>query len=85
MSWKRILVWGNRCKAYKYLIRQATGGDAVTIQSIAEQTWWPAYLPILEKEQIQFMLNELYAVNKITDQISNILKFIFYLLKTTLL
>ena len=54
-----------------YLIRQAISSDAEIIRSIAERTWWPAYSPILEKEQIEFMLNEIYAVKKITDQISS--------------
>ncbi|MGZ3946042.1 MAG: N-acetyltransferase family protein, partial [Mucilaginibacter sp.] len=30
---------------------------------------WEAYSPILEKEQIAFMLGELYSVEKITSQI----------------
>ncbi len=54
-----------------YIIRQATVNDVETIRSIAEQTWWVAYSPILEKEQIEFMLGEIYATPKITSQIKN--------------
>jgi diamine N-acetyltransferase len=52
-----------------YLIRKATPADVETIRSIAEITWWDAYSPILEKEQIAFMLGEIYAAAKITSQL----------------
>ena len=54
-----------------YTIRQATLKDLETIRQIAEDTWWATYLPILEKEQISFMMGELYSVEKITDQLNN--------------
>ncbi len=53
-----------------YSIRQATIDDLETIRQIAEDTWWVAYSPILEKEQIRFMLNEIYSVEKISQQLS---------------
>jgi len=53
-----------------YSIRQATINDLETIRQIAEDTWWVAYSPILEKEQIRFMLNEIYSVEKISQQLS---------------
>jgi GNAT superfamily N-acetyltransferase len=40
-----------------------------TILSIADTTWWVAYSPILEKEQITFMLNEIYSADKINKQV----------------
>lgn len=54
-----------------YYIKHATIDDAPIIIQIAEQTWWPAYTPILEKEQISFMLGEIYSIEKITNQIKN--------------
>lgn len=52
-----------------YIIRQATLNDVATIIDLAERTWWPSYSPILENEQISFMLNEIYSIEKITSQI----------------
>jgi len=54
-----------------YSIRAATINDVEIIRQIADKTWWEAYSPILEKEQIAFMLGELYSVEKITSQIKN--------------
>ncbi|MCR8561456.1 GNAT family N-acetyltransferase [Mucilaginibacter sp. BJC16-A38] len=54
-----------------YTIRKATLNDVATIIDLAERTWWPSYSPILEAEQISFMLGEIYSVEKITSQIKN--------------
>jgi GNAT superfamily N-acetyltransferase len=54
-----------------YFIRQATVNDVDTILQIAEKTWWATYSPILDKEQISFMLSEIYSVEKITSQLKN--------------
>ncbi|MDB5016797.1 MAG: family N-acetyltransferase [Mucilaginibacter sp.] len=54
-----------------YLIRPATPDDVETIRSIAEQTWWDAYSPILEKEQIAFMLDEIYSIKKLASQLTH--------------
>jgi diamine N-acetyltransferase len=54
-----------------YSIRTATLNDVETIRQIADKTWWEAYSPILEKEQLAFMLGEIYSVEKITSQIGN--------------
>jgi GNAT superfamily N-acetyltransferase len=54
-----------------YSIRQATISDLETIIQIAEKTWWATYLPILEKEQIEFMLNNIYSVENISSQLQN--------------
>lgn len=54
-----------------YSIRTATINDLETIQQIAETTWWATYSPILEKEQISFMLGEIYSVEKISSQLKN--------------
>lgn len=53
-----------------YTIRTATVNDVDTILSIADTTWWVAYSPILEKEQITFMLNEIYSADKINKQVA---------------
>lgn len=53
-----------------YTIRTATVNDVDTILSIADTTWWVAYSPILEKEQITFMLNEIYSADKIGKQVA---------------
>ncbi|WP_295718170.1 GNAT family N-acetyltransferase [Mucilaginibacter sp.] len=53
-----------------YTIRTATVNDVDTILSIADTTWWVAYSPILEKEQITFMLNEIYSADKIGKQVT---------------
>jgi GNAT superfamily N-acetyltransferase len=54
-----------------YFIRTATLNDVETIITIAEKTWWPSYSPILEADQISFMLGEIYSVEKITSQIED--------------
>jgi diamine N-acetyltransferase len=54
-----------------YSIRQATINDLETIRQIAADTWWATYSPILEKEQIRFMLGEIYSVEKISYQLKN--------------
>ena len=52
-----------------YTIRQATLSDLETIIDIAKKTWWVTYSPILEKEQIEFMLNKIYSVENISSQL----------------
>jgi ribosomal protein S18 acetylase RimI-like enzyme len=42
-------------------IRDAVLSDASLIRELAEQTWWPTYSPIVEKEQIRYMLDVIYA------------------------
>jgi diamine N-acetyltransferase len=54
-----------------YSVRQATINDLETIRQIAEDTWWAAYSPILAKEQISFMLGEIYSIEKISSQLEN--------------
>jgi GNAT superfamily N-acetyltransferase len=54
-----------------YLIREATTADIEAILQIAQQTWWPTYEPLLGKEQVAYMLDEIYSQEKITDQVKN--------------
>ncbi|WP_454803644.1 N-acetyltransferase family protein [Mucilaginibacter phyllosphaerae] len=53
-----------------HLIREATTADVNAILQIAEQTWWPTYEPLLGKEQVAYMLAELYNADKLTRQIA---------------
>ena len=52
-----------------YTIRTATINDVETIRDIADKTWWITYSPILEHEQIAFMLSGIYSADKISEQI----------------
>jgi GNAT superfamily N-acetyltransferase len=52
-----------------YTIRKATLNDVATIRNIADATWQHAYGPILEQEQIDFMLSDIYSAEKLTNQI----------------
>ncbi|MFB9841035.1 GNAT family N-acetyltransferase [Mucilaginibacter ginsenosidivorans] len=54
-----------------YTIRTATINDVETIRDLAEKTWWPTYGPLLDSEQISFMLGEIYSVGKIKSQLEN--------------
>ncbi|MDR3696944.1 GNAT family N-acetyltransferase [Mucilaginibacter sp.] len=54
-----------------YLIRKAIPDDVETIRGIAEITWWATYGPILEKEQIEFMLDEIYSTRKLASQLTH--------------
>ena len=54
-----------------YTIQKATLSDLETIIEIAEKTWWATYSPILEKEQIEFMLNKIYSVENISLQLQH--------------
>ena len=53
-----------------YLIREGPVADIDAILQIAEQTWWPTYEPLLGKEQVAYMLRELYAADKTTKQVA---------------
>lgn len=47
-------------------IRDAKLEDIPVIQELAELIWWPTYSPLLEKEQIRFMLDKIYSVETLT-------------------
>ena len=64
-----------------YFIRTATPDDVEIIRAIAAQTWWHAYSPILEKEQISYMLDEIYSVENITSQLKNRIQFYLLLME----
>ncbi len=52
-------------------VRNATADDAPMLRLLAEKIWWPTYLEILGGEQIRFMLDEIYAEDKLRLQIKN--------------
>lgn len=52
-------------------IKNATADDAPMLRLLAEKIWWPTYLEILGGEQIRFMLDMLYAEDKLRLQIKN--------------
>jgi len=51
--------------------RRATINDVETIRSLAIGTWNNAYSTILAKEQLDYMLAEIYSAEKILAQIKN--------------
>lgn len=53
-----------------YYIREATVTDVETIRQLADKIWWNAYGPILEAEQISYMLDAIYSAEVVTSQIS---------------
>jgi len=54
-----------------HTIRKAKLKDAETIQSLAHEIWYDAYLPILAEAQLEYMLKEIYSVEKLSAQIKN--------------
>lgn len=54
-----------------YTIREATVKDVETIKQLAHEVWWPTYSPILEDEQIDFMLADRYSSETLARQIAN--------------
>jgi ribosomal protein S18 acetylase RimI-like enzyme len=54
-----------------YAIKNVDLNAIPTIQAIAEKTWWPTYSPILEKEQIRYMLDRIYSTEALTKAISS--------------
>lgn len=52
-------------------IKKATISDVETIRQLANDIWWDCYAPILEPEQITYMLAEIYSTERITEQIWN--------------
>lgn len=54
-----------------YTLREATLADIETIKRLAHEIWWPTYLPILEPDQIEFMLADRYSAEALGKQIGN--------------
>lgn len=54
-----------------YHINKANVSDVETIRQLANEIWWDCYAPILEPEQITYMLAEIYSAERITEQLWN--------------
>ena len=52
-------------------ILHATLKDIPVIRSLAEETWWPTYSPILTIGQIRFMLDKIYGENELESLIKS--------------
>ncbi len=52
-------------------IRNGTQADIPIISELAERIWWPAYSPILTKEQIRFMLDTIYSEETLKQVMKN--------------
>lgn len=52
-------------------LQQATAADIPLIQDLARRSWENAYADILSKEQMEFMLAEMYSENEILHHFQN--------------
>lgn len=52
-------------------ILHATPKDIPTIRSLAEETWWPTYSPIISVEQIRYMLDHIYSKDALETAIKS--------------
>jgi len=57
-------------------IRIATIKDVPLIHQLAEDIWWPTYRSILSEEQLRFMLDHMYSIDALTQQINEGMIFI---------
>jgi GNAT superfamily N-acetyltransferase len=54
-----------------YTIKQAGVEDVETIRQIADATWWQTYAAIIEREQIEYMLQTMYSSEVLQNQIAS--------------
>ncbi|CAN5543141.1 GNAT family N-acetyltransferase [soil metagenome] len=52
-------------------INTAHKDDAKAIREIALKTWMDTYVPIVGKEQVDYMIEEMYTVKALQDQMEN--------------
>jgi GNAT superfamily N-acetyltransferase len=64
-----------------YNIRNADIKDVDTIRFLADETWRHAYGPILQKGQIDYMLDNIYSAEKIAAQIRDNLQIYLLLIE----
>jgi len=57
-------------------IRIATKLDIPVISDLAEKTWWPSYSKIISDEQISFMLQDMYSVESLLEQMNGGVQFL---------
>jgi diamine N-acetyltransferase len=51
-------------------IELAEEKEYAVIQAIAHETWYPTFGEILSREQIKYMLDMMYSIQSITEQVS---------------
>ncbi len=51
-------------------IRQATAHDIPIISRLANEIWWPTYRDFIPEEQISFMLEEMYSISSLDQQMA---------------
>lgn len=49
----------------------ATPDEAALIRVLAETIWWPTYMPIISPGHIRYMLDSIYELDKIEQQIAS--------------
>ncbi len=62
-------------------IQRATASDALKIHHLAEAIWWKHYPAIIGEEQVTYMLNKMYALSTLEEQISNGIQEYFIILE----
>jgi ribosomal protein S18 acetylase RimI-like enzyme len=53
------------------MILHASLKDIPVIRSLAEETWWPTYSPIISIEQIRYMLDTIYSAEELSRVMKN--------------
>jgi diamine N-acetyltransferase len=53
------------------IIVNATPQHIPVIIELAQKTWWPTYSPLLEKVQIEYMLNAIYSKEALEKAMAN--------------
>ena len=61
--------------------KNATENDIPLIQILAEKSWNSAYSKILSKDQIEYMLREMYSVEEISNHLKNANYFYYLILQ----
>lgn len=64
-------------------IRAAKIGDLETIQNLAHEIWPTAYLEILGQEQLDYMLEKIYSLNSLENQLTVLNHHFFILTEDT--
>lgn len=52
-------------------IRKAKQEDVSAIRQVAEEVWWPTYVPIIGREQVAYMIELFYSTTIIEQQLAD--------------
>lgn len=52
-------------------IRKAKPGDTAAIRQIADEVWWPTYVPIIGEKQVTYMIELFYSIKTIARQLED--------------